>query len=55
MVVYMDDLNLVSTPHEIASAASYLRKKFKMKDLRKTKFYLGIQIEQLCTGIFIHQ
>ena len=45
--MYVDDLNLVGTPHEIASATSYVRKKFEMKDLGKTKFYLGIQIEHL--------
>ena len=52
---YADDLNFVGTPHETASATLYLRKEFKMKDLGKTKFCLGIQIEHLSTGIFIHQ
>ena len=55
IAVYVDDLNLVGTPDEIARAASYLRKEFEMKDLGKTKFCLGIQIEHLSTGIFIHQ
>ena len=55
MAVYMDDLNLVGTPHEIASVASYMRKEFEIKDLGKTKLCLGIQIEHLSTGIFIHQ
>ena len=49
IAVYVDDLNLVGTPNEIASAASYLRKKFEMKDLGKTKFCLGIQIKHLST------
>jgi hypothetical protein len=26
-----------------------------MKDLGKTKFYLGLQLEHLPTGILIHQ
>ncbi|XP_039133240.1 uncharacterized protein LOC120270287 [Dioscorea cayenensis subsp. rotundata] len=43
------------TPHEIAITASYLRKEFEMKDLGKTRFCLGIQIEHLPTRIFIHQ
>ena len=55
VAVYVDDLNLIGTSHEIASAASYLRKEFEMKDLGKTKFCLGIQIEHLSMGIFIHQ
>ena len=55
IAVYVDNLNLVGTPNEIARVASYLRKEFEMKDLGKTKFCLGIQIEHLFTGIFIHQ
>ena len=42
IAVYVDDLNLVGTPNEIARAASYLRKEFEIKDLGKTKFCLGI-------------
>ena len=26
-----------------------------MKDLRKTRFYLGIQVEHLSSGIFVYQ
>ena len=38
IAVYVDDLNLVGTPNEIAKATSYIRKEFEMKDLGKTKF-----------------
>ena len=33
----------------------FLKKEFGMKDLGKTKFYLGLQIEHLKDRIFIHQ
>jgi hypothetical protein len=32
-----------------------LKDEFEMKDLGKTKFYLGLQIEHLSNGKFIHQ
>ncbi|KAJ9554079.1 hypothetical protein OSB04_018124 [Centaurea solstitialis] len=35
--------------------SNYLKKEFEMKDLGKTKFCLGLQIEHLKNGIFIHQ
>nr|GEU97613.1 retrovirus-related Pol polyprotein from transposon TNT 1-94 [Tanacetum cinerariifolium] len=43
------------TPEELPKAAEYLKKEFEMKDLRKAKFYLGLQIEHLKNGILIHQ
>ena len=55
IVVYVDDLNIVSTPHEVVSTTSYLRQEFEMKDFGKTKFYLGIHIEHLSMEILIHQ
>ena len=55
VAIYVDNLNLIGILLEIASAASYLRKKFEMKDLGKTKFCLGIQIKHLSIEIFIYQ
>ena len=52
--IYMDDLNLVGSPHEIATVTSYL-KEFEMKELRKTRFYFRIQVGHLTIRIFIHQ
>ena len=34
---------------------TYLKKEFEMKDLRKTKFFLGLQIEHFSNGIFVYQ
>ena len=55
IAVYVDDLNLVGTPEELIKTAEYLKKEFEMKDLGKTKFCLGLQIEHLPTGVLVHQ
>jgi len=55
IVVYVDDLNLVGSPAELTKTADYLKKEFEMKDLGKTKFCLGLQIEHLSNGILVHQ
>ncbi|GJU30812.1 retrovirus-related pol polyprotein from transposon TNT 1-94 [Tanacetum coccineum] len=39
---------------ELPKAVGYLKKEFEMKDLGKTKFCLGLQIEHLTDGILIH-
>ena len=54
IVVYVDDLNIIETHEEIPKIINYLKKEFKMKDLGKTKFYLGLQIEHLADRILIH-
>ena len=53
--VYVDDLNLVGTPEELIRTAKYLKKEFEMKDLGKTKFCLGLQIEYFLNGVLVHQ
>jgi hypothetical protein len=55
VVVYVDDLNLVGTPEEFTKTANYLKNEFEMKDLGKTKFSLGLQIEHISNEILIHQ
>ena len=55
IVVYVDDLNIIGSLKEIMETSDYLKKEFEMKDLGKTKFCLGLQIEHLKNGIFIHQ
>jgi hypothetical protein len=53
--VYVDDLNIISHVKDIDEARKHLKTKFEMKDLGKTKFCLGLQLEHLQTGILIHQ
>ena len=50
----MDDLNLIGTPEGSLETANYLKKEFEMKDLGKTSYCLGLQIEYFSNGIFVH-
>jgi len=55
IVVYFDDINIIGTPEELSKAIDCLKKELEMKDLGKTKFCLGLQIEHLNGGILVHQ
>jgi len=55
IVVYVDDINIVGTPNELKKEIDCLKKEFEMKDLGRTKFCLGLKIEYLNKGVFVHQ
>ena len=55
VAVYVDDLNLIGTPEKLQIAIEYLKKEFEIKDFGKTKYCIGLQVEHLDEGIFIHQ
>ena len=55
IAVYVDDLNIIGSPEEIEKTAKLLKKEFEIKDLGITKLCLGLQIEHLYNGIFVHQ
>ncbi|RVW51150.1 Retrovirus-related Pol polyprotein from transposon TNT 1-94 [Vitis vinifera] len=55
IALYVDDLNLVGTLEELTRTTNYLKKEFEMKDLGKTKFCLGLQIEYFPNGVLVHQ
>ena len=55
IAVYVDDLNILGTSGEISQTVEYLKKEFEMKDLGKTKFCLGLQLEYIRDGILVHQ
>ena len=55
ITIYVNDLNIIRTLEELSRSIKYLKKKFKMKDLGKTKFCLGLQIKHLADKICIHQ
>ena len=55
IAVYVDDLNLIETPKELIKTINYLKKEFEMKDLGKTRYCLGLQIEYCLNGVLIHQ
>jgi len=42
IIVYVDDINIVGTPNELAKAIYCLKKEFEMKDLEKTNFLFEI-------------
>jgi hypothetical protein len=53
--VYVDDFNIIGTQRDIDEARNHLKTEFEVKDLGKTKFCLGLQLEHLPTGFFVHQ
>ena len=55
ITIYVDYLNLIGTLEELIRTKNYLKREFEMKDLGKTKFCLGLQIENFPTGILVHQ
>jgi hypothetical protein len=55
ILVYVDDLNIIVTELDINEAQDHLKMEFEIKDLGKTKFCLGLQLEHLPTGILVQQ
>ena len=53
--IYVDDLSIIGTTRDIEEASAYLKTEFEMKDLGKTKFCLGLHLEHLPEGVFVHQ
>ena len=53
--VYVDDLNIIGSTRDIDEARNHLKTEFEMKDLGKTKFCLGFQLEHLPSGILVHK
>jgi hypothetical protein len=53
--VYVDDLNIIGTELDINESRDHLKTEFEMKDLGKTKFCLGLQLEHIPMGILVHQ
>jgi hypothetical protein len=51
----MDDLNIIGHTKDVDEACDHLKTEFEMKDLDRTKFCLGLQLEHLQTGILVHQ
>ena len=53
--VYVDDINIIGNTQNIDEARNHLKTEFEMKNLGKTKFCIGLQIEHLHSGILVHQ
>jgi hypothetical protein len=54
ILIYVDDLNIIENRRDIDEASNHLKMEFEMKDLGKTKFCLGLQLEHLHKGILVH-
>ena len=55
IAVYVDDMNLIGTPEELSKTVEYLMKEFEVKDLGKTKLFLGLELEHKANRIIVHQ
>jgi hypothetical protein len=53
--VYVDDLNIIGHTKNIDEACHHLKMEFKMKDLGRAKFCLGLLLEHLQMSILVHQ
>ena len=53
--MYVDDLNIISIPNDIEEARKHLKTEFETKDLGKTKYCLGLQLEHRPLGILVYQ
>ena len=53
--VYVDDLNIIGSPKDIKEARNHIKMEFEMKDLGKTKYCLGLQLEHRPSRILVHQ
>ena len=50
VAIYVDDINLVGTPATCKKVVNLLIKRFKMKLLGRTSFFLGLQVANLQDG-----
>ena len=55
VIVYVNNVNLNGTPEKLTKTAKYLKKEFEIKDLGKTKFCLGLDIEYKTNEILVHK
>jgi hypothetical protein len=53
--VYVDYLNIIGTKLDINEEQDHLKMEFEMKNLGKTKFCLGLQLEHFSMSILVHQ
>ena len=54
--IYVDDIIFGSTNEQLCKDfEKVMKEKFEMSAMGEMKFFLGLQVEQLPDGIFIHQ
>lgn len=52
--VSSNDMNIIRIPEELLKNAKYLKREFGIKDLRKTKNCLSLQIDYKTNEVLIH-
>ncbi|KAM2690262.1 hypothetical protein EV1_043463 [Malus domestica] len=55
VAVYVNDMTLIGTPIEFEEIVAHLKSEFEMKDLGKTRYCLGLEIEHYSDGILAYQ
>ena len=55
VAVYVNDMNLIRTSAKLEEIATHLKFEFEMKDLWKTRYCLGLEIEHCLDRILVHQ
>ena len=55
IAVYVDDMNPIGAPVELEEIVAHLKSEFEMKDLWKTQYCFGKEIEHCSDGILVHQ
>lgn len=56
LLVYVDDIVIASNSNDaISKLTEYLNNQFKLKDLRKLKFFLGLEMARNAKGISLCQ
>jgi hypothetical protein len=55
ILIYVDDLNIIGHTKDIDEARNHLNMEFEMKDLGRTKFCLGLQLEHVQMATLVHQ
>ncbi|KAM1709784.1 hypothetical protein EV2_000251 [Malus domestica] len=51
VAIYVDDMNLIETPEELEKITAHLKLELEMKNLEKTRYCLGLEIEHRSKGI----
>ncbi|KAB2608569.1 hypothetical protein D8674_011737 [Pyrus ussuriensis x Pyrus communis] len=54
-LIYVDDMNLSGILKELEKTVAHLKMEFEKKDIEKTRYCVGLEIEHCSDGILVHQ
>jgi hypothetical protein len=55
LAIYVDDINIIGTRTQVKEVKEMMARRFEMKELGRTSHCIGLQINQLEEGTFVHQ